>query len=224
MSLRRTPLAPGEWYHCYTRGIDGRNVFASAFDYERFTEALYISNAVEVIPRNRFQHDSHEDILNVARGESIVAVGAYALMPNHFHLLLKEIQEGGISKFMQRLGTSYTMYFNKKYQHIGNVLVGPFRSKHIGADSYLRRIVSYIHLNPAEIFEHGWKEGRVKDVRALEKYLKEFPHSSLPDYTGTKRPENNVLAWSDIEDLLRWNTLPIKKLLPEAVEYYAGLP
>jgi hypothetical protein len=58
----------------------------------------------------------------------------------------------------------------------------------------------------------------------LEKRLKEFLHSSLPDYIGAKRPENNILAWTVIEDLLRVQTLPLSQLLPEAAEYYAGLP
>src|SRR3989344_1270124 len=114
MAYRRIAFAPDEWYHCYNRGVDKRTIFEEPRDYERFLEALYLSNATESIPRGTFQHLPHSEIINLERTEPIVAIGAYCLMPNHFHLLIKESVEGGISRFMHRVGTSYTMYFNIK--------------------------------------------------------------------------------------------------------------
>ena len=223
MGYRRTPLAPGEWYHCYTRGIDGRSTFLDHFDYQRFVQALYLCNNSKPIERSSFWKLTHEKVFELPREKNLVSVGAYALMPNHVHLLLKECEEGGISKFMQRLGTSYTMYFNKRYTHIGNLFVKPFRSKHIMDDSYLRRIVSYIHCNPAEIFEPGWKKGLVRNPKGLQEKLESFRYASLTDYSNSSRPEAALLDWNSINKLLREQMPPLKKLIPDAIEYYQTL-
>lgn len=223
MSFRREPLAPGEWYHCYTRGIDGRKTFEDTSDYRRFTQALYLSNSLATIERGSFWRLTHEKIFELPRELPLVSVGAYALMPNHFHLLLKENEEGGISKFMHRLGTSYTKYYNQKYERIGNLFIKPFRSRHVGTDSYLQRIVAYIHCNPAELFEPGWKDGQVHNVEQLKIKLEKFPHSSLLDYRGTRRPESRLLDWESIRDLLDAKMPPLKVLVPETIAYYKDL-
>ena len=223
MGYRREPLAPGEWYHCYTRGIDKRKTFENGRDYKRFIEAMYLSNSTSLIDRGTFQHKTHQDILAIDRKRPLVAVGAYALMGNHFHLLLKEIEEDGITKFMQRVGTSYTMYFNIKYERIGSLFVKPFRSKHVHSDRYLQRIVQYIHLNPIEIFEPKWKEGISGNAGGLIKKLKEYPYSSLPDYLGLERPQGILLAWDEINNLLYTQMPPLKTLLSEMQEYYESI-
>lgn len=223
MGYRREPFAPGEWYHCYTRGIEGRKTFETKYDYERFIEALYVHNSERKIERGDFYHKCHEDILSLERGRPLVAIGAYALMGNHFHLLLKEIQEGGITKFMQRVGTSYVMYFNSKHERIGNLFVKPFRSKWIAHESYLEKIVQYIHLNPVEIFEPEWKNGVVHNISELMQKITEYPHSSLPDYLSLTRPQGNLLAWDEIDNLLGTHMPPLKKLIHEMQGYYAKL-
>ena len=80
---------------------------------------------------------------------------AYCLMPNHFHLLLQDALPagGGISKFMQKVGTAYTMYFNASRERAGNLFVKPFRSKHVSDDRYFKRVAQYIHFNPIELME-----------------------------------------------------------------------
>ena len=152
MGYRRVPFAVDEWYHCFTRGIDKRTTFEDEDDAARFTELLCLANDTKPIERSNFAHTSHQAILEIPRHQTIVSIGAYYLMGNHYHLLLQEKSEGGISKFMQKVGTGYTMYFNEKNDRIGSLFVGPFRSKHIAQDAYLRRVTQYIHLNPAELF------------------------------------------------------------------------
>ena len=186
-------------------------------------QALYLCNSTTIIERDNVKHLSHPELLKKERQNPLVAIGAYALMPNHFHLLMREVEEGGVAKFMQKIGTSYAMYYNLKYEHIGNLFVKPFRSKHVASDRYLRRVISYIHLNPVELFEPQWKQGRVKDFVALKKFLEEYPHSSLPDYLGTQRPENSILDWTSIKDLLSECIPSLKSLLPEMAAYYEGL-
>lgn len=224
MGYRRHVIAPDEWYHCYTRGIDGRVTFSDPRDYDRFREALYIANSVKNISRSNIQHREYKDIFKVKRGDKLVTVGAYCIMPNHFHLLLKEDVEGGIVKFMQKIGTGYAMYFNTKYKRIGSLFVGPFRSRHIDGDQYLRRIVPYIHLNPVELFEPRWKDGVVSNMRALEQKLAEYPYSSFPDYMGSVRIEKRILNDYEHTELLSEKMPPIKALLHEMRDYYQNLP
>ena len=154
----------------------------------------------------------------MSRKAPLVAIGGYCLMPNHIHLLLREIVDGGISKFMHKVGTGYTMYFNILHQRVGNLFVKPFRSKHIGDDTYLQHASSYLHLNPAELFEAGWKHGVVTNMHALETRIREYRYSSLPDFYGSDRPESAILDQEFIETLaLR----PLRDMLSDAHEYYA---
>ena len=110
MGYRRTPFAPNEWYHCFTRGVDKRIVFEDVADFNRFTELLYLANSSETIDRGRVQHLTHTDIFSVPRGVPFVSIGAYCLMNNHPHLLVRENIESGISKFMHKVFTGYTMF------------------------------------------------------------------------------------------------------------------
>ena len=103
-------------------------------------------------------------------------------MPNHYHLLIHEVIENGISEFMHKLGTAYTMYFNAKNTRVGNLFVKPFRSRHVDSDTYLRHVTQYIHLNPVELFEPKWDEGGVKNIRTLENSLMSYKYSSCADY------------------------------------------
>ena len=222
MAYRREEFEQDEWYHCYTRSIDKKVVFDTDRDYERFLQALYLCNGTRAIRRGAMYSPSHDRLLSLPRGNRLVSIGAYCLMPNHFHLLLQEITDGGISTFMQKVGTSFSMYFNVKRQHVGNVFIKPFRSKRIDDDAYLRHVVQYIHLNPAELFERDWKSGHVRNMQSLEQNLKTYRYSSLPDYEGTKRLENSIL---DTEAMSMFDKRPaLRDTLIEAAEYYADLP
>lgn len=221
MGYRQTEFAVDEWYHCYTRSIDKQVVFKDVDDYNRFLESLYLCNGSRTLLRGALYRPSHEHLLSLKRGEPLVAIGAYCLMPNHFHLLLRQIAEGGISTFMQKMGTSFSMYYNLKYEHVGNVFIKPFRAKHVGQDDYFQRVIQYIHLNPAEIFEPQWKEGTVGNMKSLSMQLGDYRYSSLADYLGTKRPENTIID-SATANLFE-SPLSLEGLLHEAAEYYREL-
>lgn len=120
---------------------------------------------------------------NFDREETIVDIGAYCLMPNHFHILAYEKIENGISKYMLKLMTAYSMYFNKKYERTGKLYEGVFKSKLAGRDMYLKYLYAYIHLNPAKLIDHNWKEkDRQKDTSELLEYVFDYPNSSLMEY------------------------------------------
>lgn len=223
MGYRRTTFAPGEAYHCYTRGIDKRITFADDTDRERFLQALYVCNDTHGFHRGSLTNTTHEGILNSKKGEPLVAILAYCLMPNHYHLILHEIVEGGITRFMQKVGTLYTMYFNARNERIGSLFVKPFRSKHIDDDSYLRKVVQYVHLNPAELFEPGWKEGIVRNLPLLQNKLEMYRFSSLPDYLNPNaRLESNIIDHTLARNLMG-DTHSLSSVLDDTQRYYADL-
>ena len=198
--MNRQKFAPGEWYHCYTRGVDKRETYSCPSDYQRFLEALYLCNSTKPVHRSNLSKKT--DIFSLERSEQLVDVAAFCLMPNHFHLLIQEKEDGGISNFMQKLGTSYTMYFNKRYNRVGNLFVKPFRSKHVHDDSYSRQIVPYIHLNPLDLTSPNWiKSTEVQLSKGEEAYLKEYPYSSLFAYTqqNSFREQDKILSLEAVD-------------------------
>lgn len=219
--MNREPFASDEWYHCYTRGVDKRQTFQSQSDYQRFLQLLYLANSDMTLHRSDLKL-SHADIFSLPRGKQLVSVAAFCLMPNHFHLVLSEATEGGIPRFMQKVGTAYTMYFNIKNERVGNLFVKPFRSKHIGNDEYLQHVVQYIHLNPLEIFEPDWKRGLAKISTSLEKKLRMYSYSSLTSYLNKRNAERAILdgaAMSVVGNVIR----SLSRVLKDAREYYAEI-
>lgn len=208
-----------EWYHCYNRGVDKRIVFESEDDANRFLMTLYLANGTEPVQLFNTDKPTLEKAFKEDRGKPIVSIGAYCLMKNHFHLLIKEIMEGGISAFMRKLGIAYTMYFNAKNKRVGNLFVRPFRSRHVSDDRYFQRVLQYIHCNPAELYEPGWKQGKVKNIRALEKQLLNYQYSSLRSYE--KKGTNDPLLSSDGFEIADQPSLT--RMLTEAQSYYAEI-
>lgn len=212
----RPPFEYGEWYHCFNRGVEKRTVFESELDSNRFLVLLFLANGTESIELFNDRKPRLEKVFNEDRKNPIVAIGAYCLMPNHFHLLLKEITEGGISTFMRKVGVAYAMYFNAKNERTGNLFLKPFRSRHIATDRYFQRVLQYIHFNPAELFESGWKSGKVRSIAALEKNLLNYPYSSLKSYVSKR--VNPILSKEGFEVA---ENVSFSKRLQEAREYYA---
>lgn len=214
-------FAPDEWYHCYSRGIDKRVVFESKSDYQRFVSLLYLANSSMALHRSNMRHLGHHEFFTIPRGEPLVSIGAYILMPNHFHLLLYEKNEGGISAFMQKLGTAYTMYFNIKHKRSGGLFTKPFRARHISDDQYYQHVVDYIHLNSLELFKHEQKQKEDKNLsrRRLDKLVflsATYPFSSLPDFNGVSRPEKTLLG-EEIFDIYQQKTT--KQIIENALSY-----
>lgn len=185
---RRVPVVIGEYYHVYNRGVDKRDIFLSATDYERFTTLLYACNGTRHVDLDE-QGKSIASLLErkINRGEPLVDICAYALMPNHFHIFAREIREGGIAKFMQKLSIAYTGYFNKKNKRSGSLFQGTYQARHASKDPYCSYIASYIHLNPIKLIDPKWKENGIKDRAGAERLLREYVFTSYLDYAGTNR-------------------------------------
>lgn len=129
-SMRNIAIATGEYYHIYNRGVDKRNTFLDASDYHRFLSFVY---------RSKFHVDT---------GIQMVHLHIYACMTNHFHFLVEQLVDNGIAQFMHRLSTSYTRFFNRKYQRSGTLFEARYKAKFIHNDAYLTGVAAYIHRNP----------------------------------------------------------------------------
>lgn len=108
--------------------------------------------------------------------DKFVSIIAYCLMPNHFHFLLKQLKEDGITIFMNRLANSYSRYFNLKYKRGGTLFQGRFKAILVKNDEQLLHLTRYIHLNP-------YASGVVKNTKELENY----PWSSFREYLKKKK-------------------------------------
>jgi len=198
MSIRKVSFAPGEFYHVYNRGNSKQKIFKDEEDYVRFTDLLFACNS-----ENSFKIDNLDrgkDLYSFERGRQLVHIGAYCLMPNHFHIILTQPEEGSISVFMQKLATAYVMYFNKKYERTGGLFEGKFKSEHLGEDRYLKYIFSYIHLNPIKLINKEWREKGIKDIRKSLVYLNSYPYSSYLDFKGNKRIQEKILNKNKFPD------------------------
>lgn len=191
---RRITFAPGEFYHIYNRGVEKRSIFSSDVDKKRFQALLYLCNGDKPVVYRFVQGST---LYKTDVGNKSVAIGAYVLMPNHFHLLVKETSENGITEFMRRLTTAYTMYFNKKYKRVGPLFQGTFKAEYVDEDKYLKYLFSYIHLNPIKLFDKNWKGDGIKDKHGAQKYLAQYKFSSYNDYAGTEGEQSRILSQSE---------------------------
>ncbi len=193
MSIRKVNLVQGEYYHIYNRGNSKQKIFHDKEDYLRFISLLYISNTSESFNLYDLSRDPNFNIYELERNNLLVNIGAHCLMPNHFHILMTEISEGGISKFMQKLGTAYSMYYNTKYERTGGLFEGKFKAQHASTDRHLKYLFSYIHLNPVKLIQRDWKEKGIKNKREAIDYLIKYTYSSYLDFMGDKRVQNKIL-------------------------------
>lgn len=190
---RNLEFAENEYYHLYNRGVEKRKIFLSKDDYRRFVRLLYVANG----KRNFVYRDIEQKrFADIDRGTPLVAIGAWVLMPNHFHVLVKEITGGGISLFMQKLLTGYSSYFNKRHKRVGGLFQGVFQAQHADSDEYLKYLFAYLHLNPIKMLEPEWKEKGIHNLKAAKKFLLEYKYSSQLDYVGPEREEGLILTKS----------------------------
>lgn len=229
--LRKDPFITGEYYHLYNRGIDKRVIYKNERDLERFMILLYLANSDESFKLDDIigkQNKKFHEILIIEKGKPLVSIGAWCLMSNHFHLLVRQEVDGGITKFMRKLGVGYSMFFNIKYQRAGALFGGPFKSKLIGVDdNYMRQLLAYIHLNPLDIKFSGWNKGEEDKVpsartvlaegrkKEMQKFLDSYRYSSYLDHVGKERIEKNILNKDAFPDYFE-----DKKSFREFVEDY----
>lgn len=187
----------GEIYHLVLRRIGNELLFGDIDDYYRGIFYIYECNDAKSVKMKdrreaRAKFKEKEKLGQILewedKREKIVEILAFCFMPNHIHLLVRQLKEGGISKFVQKIASGYATYFKKKYgiKLRGHFFQDRFSAIHIETEDQLRTVFVYIHTNPIALIEPEWKEKGIKDVGEAMRFLKEYKWSSYRDYLGEK--------------------------------------
>lgn len=191
MPYRKEQFDTGRIYHIALRGIDDNKLFKNIDDYYRGIFSIYEFNTtgkVEIREKRRarikFKACGRPTSASSDSRDKLVEVLSFCLMPNHIHLLLRQIKDDGIAKFMVKLGSGYGRYFNKKYGRKGYVFQNRFLSVPIKTDEQFKIIFAYIHVNPVSLMEPKWKEKGIHNFKKVMEFIKEYKWSSYSDYLG----------------------------------------
>jgi len=201
MPIRKEQFLNGEIYHIVVRALDDNLIFKDTDDYFRGIFCIYEFNNskpvnISVRRRDRIIEKKREKPIDIGsrtvliddQRDKFVEVLAFCFMPNHIHLLVRQIKDGGVSKFMQKTGIGLSKYFNKKYKRKGHVFQDTFKSVHIESDNQFMATVSYIFTNPVALIEVGWKERGIRNHSTEEilDFLENYKWSSYKDSIGIK--------------------------------------
>lgn len=167
--MRKTEFAIGEFYHIYNRGVEKRDVFTSSRDISRFFQSMEMFNTLEPIGSLHENYYAKKKFGGLAsKSDKLVNFVCYCLNPNHYHFILEQVAEKGIEKFMHRLSTGYTGYFNLKYKRSGSLFQGTYKAIHIDSNEYLLHLSAYVNLN-SEV--HKLELGGLASKSSWEEYL-----------------------------------------------------
>ncbi len=144
MPQKIVPLVCDEFYHVFNRGVDKRDTFLDKEDYLRFYQTLNLFNTIEPVinfdlAKSKSKKNNFQNML--------VEIKAYSLLPNHYHLIVKQVSEGGLSEFMRRVSTGYTSYFNNKNERSGALFQGRYKRVHISSDHQYNYMFAYVNEN-----------------------------------------------------------------------------
>ncbi len=191
MPIKRPQLVNNEIYHVVTRGVGDSLIFKDKDDHYRGIFSLYEFNTIEPVEIRRRRE--HRQKIKASGGQSsadarelLVEILAFCFMPNHIHLLVRQIKGNGVTQFMRKLGTGYASYFNKKYDRKGHLFQRRFQAVHIGTNEQLKTVFVYIHTNGISLIEPKWKEKGIKNSEKVIKFLENYKWSSYSDYIGKK--------------------------------------
>jgi len=192
--MRAIQFAKGNFYHIYNRGVDKRTIFEEDNNRWRFLQGLCLfndennsSNILWQMERSRGAatlKTLKEYFLDQGRERKpLVRILAYCLMPNHYHLLLEEVTDDGITRFMHKFGGGYTRYFNNRYERSGSLFQGPFKALLVENEEYLQYLLIYINvMNPGQLIELNLKRTGVQDEEKILNFAEQYLWSSHQEY------------------------------------------
>ena len=194
--MRNIKFAKDNFYHLYNRGVEKRNIFLDDNDRWRFLQGLFLFNDIKSSTNILWQVErlfgratfkTIKTFLKKQKREPLVRLMADCLMPNHYHLLVEEINDGGISRFMHKLGTGYTMYFNKKHRRVGSLFQGPYKVVAVADLGQLERLLAYINvINPGQLVEPRLKEKGIKSPKKIMSFAKDYLWGTHQEYLGKR--------------------------------------
>ncbi|MBI3335908.1 MAG: transposase [Candidatus Portnoybacteria bacterium] len=189
--MEKPQFIENQIYHIYNRGVEKRNIFLEDKDYFRLIHDLFEFNDENASSNMTFYFkdqtmEVEPPYLKKERKprKLLVEILIFTLMPNHFHLLLKQKRENGIIRFMQKLGTGYSMYFNQKYERVGGLFQGSFKAVLVNEEAHFAYLPHYIHLNQLSLINYGGSTS--VDWKMAMDFLENYRWSSFPDYIGKK--------------------------------------
>ena len=196
MSIKRF-FENNQPYHVLSRGIERRTIFTDETDYCRFIFLFYACNfgspasnlwKKDIIKAGRAILEGDLPPAKFIQNEhpQLVDISALTLIPNHYHSILEQKVEKGITLFMQKVNGAYSKYFNIKKERQGKLFQGAFKAILINSENYLLRVLRYVHLNVLDLIQQDWREGGIKDIKKSLKLLSEYPWSTNPDYFGVR--------------------------------------
>lgn len=197
MPIRKTPLVSGEFYHIFNHGIDYRDICSSIREYRRLLLTLWYYQPINV--QLKLSHylalssDAQQQLIGeINQKPKLIEIHAYCLMPNHYHLLLKQISNNGISTFVGNFQNSFTKYYNTKHDRRGSLFLTPFRAKHISTQEQYLHVSRYIHLN-------RYSSEIVKDIN----FIQTDPSTSLPYYLHTIQADRQLIYTDQLESYFK---------------------
>ncbi len=188
----RGKIVAGNIYHVLNRGVDRRKVFQEEVDYVRFIHDLFEFNDESPASNLNYVFSKGKQYLEVGlpnirkERKLLVEILAFTLMPNHFHILIRPRSDDALAKFMQKLSTGYTNYFNSKYKRVGALFSGKYKSIGVAKDAHLLHLPYYIHCNPLDLSSPEWRDREMKNPQKAIDFLKSYRWSSHLDYCGIK--------------------------------------
>jgi len=144
--MRKIQFENGSYYHVYNRGVDKRKIFLDVRDIKRFFQSMKAFNTLQAIG-SIYERQFSRPKTSEKQKERLVDFVCYCFNPNHFHFILEQLTDKGIERFMHKLGSGYSTYFNKKYKRSGVLFQGAYKAKHIDSDTYLLHASAYVNLN-----------------------------------------------------------------------------
>jgi len=210
MPRKPRQFVEGEFYHIILRRLENEPLFVDIDDYYRGIFSLYEFNDKKPVrikqrraARARFKKvireiegsevptkivEPNKRLVMVDKRDLLVEILVFCLMPNHIHLLVRQLKKGGISKFMQKLGSGLATYFKNKYgiKLRGHFFQDRFTAVYIKTDEQLRVVFVYIHTNPISLIEPKWKEIGIAEPEKAIKFVENYKWSSYQDYIGKK--------------------------------------
>ncbi|MBT3282637.1 hypothetical protein HON59_01355 [bacterium] len=142
MATRKFEFVNGDFCHIFNRGVDKRDIFLDKNDIDRFFKGMEEFNTVDSIGsihENSFHSKNRKN-------KKLVNIICYCLNPNHYHFILEQLADNGITKFMHKIG-GYSKYFNSKYKRSGALFQGKFKAVYLSPDDQLLRSSAYVNLN-----------------------------------------------------------------------------
>ncbi len=194
--MRKEPFTVGDCVHVYNRGNRKQIIVCDRWDKWRFLQMLYyFNNETPIINpfkslKSKLDSNFNNRLIwpsQWSKRRPLVKIIAFVLMNNHFHLILKEVKEGGITSFMRKIGTGMTSYFNLRYKQTGRLFQGAYKAKVVLTDIYLSYLSVYIQVrNPFELYAKGF-EKTVQNFDKVFDWAARYPYCSLGDYVGKRK-------------------------------------